>query len=79
MAMQFGFSRLPGLARDIGVAGSGSARAWVIGTNFVGTVFGVFRWAREVATWVSVDGGELRIAVKVIPPNSCIVNSAGQI
>jgi Tectonin domain len=79
--MQIGFSRLPGLAKDIGVAGSGSEGAWVIGTNPVGTAqdFGIFRWAGDIETWVSVDGGGVRIAVEGIPTNPWIVNSAGEI
>jgi hypothetical protein len=77
---RIGWNRLPGLAKDIGVAGS--AIAWVIGTNPIfGTSndFGIFRWVGETNSWVEAGpGGGVGISVGA-DGTPWVVNSSGAI
>ena len=70
------WQQLPGLATDIGVGGDGTA--WIIGTNALGSDFGIKRFDVNSQNWVASDGGGVRIAVG---PTGVpwIVNSAGEV
>src|SRR5262249_50595444 len=73
---RIGWDRLPGLGKDIGVAGP--SIAWVIGTNRIDDDFGIFRWAGDMDSWVEVDGGGVRISVGG-DGTPWVVNSSGAI
>ena len=70
------WSLLPGLARDIGVGANGSV--WILGTNQLGSDFGIYKWNDAISNWDQADGAGTRIAVG---PDGLpwLVNAAGQI
>jgi hypothetical protein len=69
-----GWFPFPGAATDIGVGANGSL--WVLGTNRIGTNFGIYFWNGRA--WVAVQGAATRIAVDAVG-DAWVVNSAGQI
>jgi hypothetical protein len=74
---RIGWDQLPGLAKDIGVAGP--SIAWVIGTNpITPNDFGIFRWAGDKNAWEEVDGAGVRISVGG-DGTPWVVNSSGGI
>ncbi len=68
------WSRMPGLAKDIGAGANGTI--WVIGTNPVPGGFGIYQWNGR--NWVNRPGGAVRIDVG---PNGApwVVNDSGRI
>jgi hypothetical protein len=69
-----GWSRLPGVARDVGIGANGTA--WHVGNNAVPGGFGVFRWNGK--GWDDMKGGGVRIDVDP-QGNAWVVNDAGQV
>lgn len=69
-----GWTKLSGLAQDIGIGADGSV--WVIGTATVNGGFEIFRWNN--GNWIKVPGGGIRIDVDP-KGNAWVISNGGDV